>query len=78
MEQEVIIDKKGRVLIPKEVREKVGLQAGGKAMLRVEKEELIITPLVLPEGSLKSWKAASMKVHLLLTPWISRKCGNRK
>jgi AbrB family looped-hinge helix DNA binding protein len=49
MEQEVSIDEKGRVLIPKEAREKLGLQLGGKARLKIEKEKLIITPPVSPE-----------------------------
>lgn len=49
MEQEVTIDEKGRVLIPKEARDKLGLQSGGKARLKIEKEKLIITPPVSPE-----------------------------
>ncbi|NLF87260.1 AbrB/MazE/SpoVT family DNA-binding domain-containing protein [Candidatus Bathyarchaeota archaeon] len=44
-----MIDEKGRVLIPKEAREKIGLQPGGKARLKIEKEKLIITPPVSPE-----------------------------
>lgn len=53
MEQEVIIDEKGRVLIPKEAREKLGLQAGSKATLKIEKEKIIITPPVSPEEFIK-------------------------
>jgi AbrB family looped-hinge helix DNA binding protein len=47
--EEVIVDEKGRVLIPKKAREKIGLQAGGKARLKVEKERIIIMPPVSPE-----------------------------
>jgi AbrB family looped-hinge helix DNA binding protein len=47
--QEVNIDCKGRILIPKETRDKVGLQAGGKARLKIEKENIIIMPPVSPE-----------------------------
>ena len=47
--EEVAVDCKGRVLIPKEIREKVGLQPGGKARLRVEKESIIIMPPISPE-----------------------------
>jgi AbrB family looped-hinge helix DNA binding protein len=47
--EEVTVDNKGRVLIPKEVRDKVGLQTGGKARLKVEKEKIIIMPPISPE-----------------------------
>ncbi|MFA5365741.1 MAG: hypothetical protein WC325_11225 [Candidatus Bathyarchaeia archaeon] len=47
--QEVNIDHKGRVLIPKEARDKAGLQAGGKARLKIEKQNIIIMPPVSPE-----------------------------
>ena len=47
--EEVTVDNKGRVLIPKEVRDKVGLQAGGKARLKIEKENIIIMPPISPE-----------------------------
>jgi AbrB family looped-hinge helix DNA binding protein len=53
MEQEVIVDEKGRILIPKETREKLGLHAGGKATLRIENEKLIITPPVSPQEFIK-------------------------
>ena len=35
--EEVTVDRKGRVQIPKAVRDKVGLQVGGKARLKIEK-----------------------------------------
>lgn len=47
--EEVTVDNKGRVLIPKEVRDKVGLQAGGRARLKIEKENIIIMPPISPE-----------------------------
>ena len=53
MEQEIIIDDKGRILIPKEARERVGLKAGGKARLKIEEEKPIITPPVSPEEFIK-------------------------
>jgi AbrB family looped-hinge helix DNA binding protein len=49
MEQEVIVDKKGRILIPKDAREKIGLYTGSKARLKIEKEKIIIMPPVSPE-----------------------------
>jgi len=47
--EEVIVDDKGRVLIPKEARDRVGLKAGGKARLKVENERIIIMPPISPE-----------------------------
>lgn len=47
--EEIIIDDKGRILIPKKARNKIGLQAGGKARLRVEDERIIIMAPVSPE-----------------------------
>ena len=47
--EEVNVDDKGRVLIPKEVRDKVGLKAGGRARLKVENERIIIMPPIPPE-----------------------------
>jgi len=51
--EEVVVDEKGRVLIPKEIRDKVGLKAGGRARLKVEKENIIIIPPVSPEEFIK-------------------------
>ena len=47
--EEVVIDSKGRVLIPKQIREKVGLTPGGKARLKIDKATLVIIPPVSPE-----------------------------
>jgi len=47
--EEVSVDDKGRVLIPKEVRDRVGLKAGGRARLKVENERIIIMPPTSPE-----------------------------
>jgi AbrB family looped-hinge helix DNA binding protein len=51
--EEVTVDKKGRVLIPKEIRDEVGLQAGGKARLKIEKENIIVMPPISPEEFIK-------------------------
>ena len=53
MSMEVVVDDKGRVLIPKEIRDKVGLQAGGRARLKVEEENIVIMPPVSPEEFIK-------------------------
>lgn len=53
MTEEVIVDDKGRILIPKEARDKIGLQTGSKARIKVEKEKIIIMPPVQPEEFIK-------------------------
>ena len=47
--EEVTVDSKGRVQIPKAVRDKVGLQVGGKARLKIERENIVIMPPISPE-----------------------------
>ena len=47
--KEVSGDDKGRVLIPKEARDRVGLKAGGRARLKVENKRIIIMPSTSPE-----------------------------
>jgi AbrB family looped-hinge helix DNA binding protein len=51
--EEVAVDCKGRLLIPKEVREGVGLQLGGKARLKVQNETIVIMPPISPEEFIK-------------------------
>ena len=51
--EEVAVDNKGRILIPKEIRDKVGLQTGGKARLKIEKEKILIMPPISPQEFIK-------------------------
>ena len=51
--QEVNVDNKGRVQIPKAIRDKVGLQRGGKARLKIEKENIVIMPPISAEEFIK-------------------------
>lgn len=51
--EEVTVDHKGRVQIPKAVRDKVGLQVGGKARLKIEKENIVIMPPISAKGFIK-------------------------
>ncbi len=51
--EEVTVDNKGRVQIPKKIRDKVGLHVGGKARLKIEKENIIIMPPISPEEFIK-------------------------
>lgn len=47
--EEVTVDQKGRVQIPKAIRDKVGLHVGGKARLKIEKENIVIMPPISPD-----------------------------
>ena len=53
IEQDVIVDSKGRILIPKNVRDKAGLKLGGKARIKIERENIIISAPVSPEEFIK-------------------------
>ena len=55
--QEVTVDCKGRILMPKEARDKIGLQAGGKARLKIGKENIVIMPPVSPEEFIQEMEA---------------------
>ncbi len=78
MDQEVIVDEKGRILIPKEAREKIGLQTGGKARLRIEKEKLIITPPVSPEEFIKELEGCIKKGTPVIDPLDLKKMWEPK
>ena len=51
--QEVNVDHKGRVQIPKAIRDKVGLHTGGKARLKLDKENIVIIPPISAEEFIK-------------------------
>ena len=51
--EEVTVDNKGRVQIPKAIRDRVGLHLGGKARLKIEKENIVIMPPISPEEFIK-------------------------
>jgi AbrB family looped-hinge helix DNA binding protein len=51
--EEVTVDHKGRVQIPKAIRDKVGLHIGGKARLKIEKENIVIMPPISPQEFIK-------------------------
>ena len=44
----VTVDGKGRVLIPRELRERLGLRRGSRLRVRAEKARIVLEPL-LPE-----------------------------
>jgi AbrB family looped-hinge helix DNA binding protein len=78
MEQEVIVDKKGRILIPKEAREKIGLQTGGKARLKIEKEKLILLPPVSPEEFIREMEGCISEGTPTINPLDLKKMWESK
>ncbi|MBO3842872.1 MAG: AbrB/MazE/SpoVT family DNA-binding domain-containing protein [Candidatus Brockarchaeota archaeon] len=79
--EEVDVDDKGRVLIPKEVRDKVGLKTGGKARMKVENERIIIMPPVSPEEFINEMegciKEGTPRIHPLKLKEIWGRRGKR-
>lgn len=51
--EEVVVDDRGRILIPKELRDKVGLKPGSGARLEVKNGQIIITPPLSPQGFIR-------------------------
>ena len=49
MIQEIVIDEKGRIVIPKKIRDSLSLKAGIKVKLRMESDRLIIEKTLSPE-----------------------------
>ncbi len=49
MDEKVMLDEKGRLLIPKSMREKLGFHEGVKLKLTVEDGRIVITKLLSPE-----------------------------
>ena len=47
--EEVVVDDRGRILIPKKVRDELGLKPGYTARMEVKDDRLVITPPLSPE-----------------------------
>ena len=41
----VILEKQGRILIPKKIRERMGLRSGEEINLQIEENKLVLKPL---------------------------------
>jgi len=53
MAAEVVIDKKGRIVIPRHLRERLKLYAGGKVKLVLEEGKIAIVKSVIPKDFVK-------------------------
>ena len=76
--EEVTIDNKGRILIPKEIRDKVGLQTGGKARLKVEKEKILIMPPISPQEFIKEMEGCIIEGTPVLDPLKLKKIWEKE
>lgn len=56
MKANSVIDGKGKVRIPLEIREKMNLQAGEKVMLKIEDDKLIIVKTLTPNEFIETAK----------------------
>ena len=56
MTQETVIDDKGRIVIPKELRDSLGLKNGMKVKLCTEPNRIIIEKAVSPEEFIEKMK----------------------
>jgi AbrB family looped-hinge helix DNA binding protein len=65
---EVVVDCKGRILIPKEIRDRVGLQLRGKARLKVERGKVIIMPPISPEEFIKEMEGCIQEGNAKIDP----------
>ena len=68
---EVIVDERGRILIPKDIREQLGLQPGSPAKLEVDDGKLVVRPSLSPdefirlmEGCIKEGKPSIDPMNL--------------
>jgi len=66
--EEVTVDTKGRILIPKEFREKVGLQVGARAQLKIDKKNIVIMPPVSAEEFIKEMEGCIKEGHPTIDP----------
>jgi AbrB family looped-hinge helix DNA binding protein len=76
--EEVTVDRKGRIQIPKAVRDKVGLQIGGKARLKIEKENIVIMPPISPEEFIKEMEGCIKEGAPIMDPLELKKMWNPK
>jgi len=47
--EKVILEKQGRVLIPKSIREELGLRSGEEMSMEVDKSKIILKPFKSPK-----------------------------
>lgn len=80
--EEAIVDEKGRILIPKEIRERAGLKIGDRARLSVEGGKIVVEPPISPEEFIKEMegciKEGAPSIDPLKLKEMWEKAGDRK
>ncbi len=66
--EEAEVDDRGRILIPKHIRESLGLQPGRQARLEIEEGRLIITPPISPEEFIRKMEGCIKKGEPTMDP----------
>lgn len=59
--EEAAVDDKGRILIPKDLREKAGLKPGDRARLKVERGRIVIIPPISPQEFIQEMEGCIAK-----------------
>ena len=63
---EVTVSSKGQIVLPKSIRETLGLNEGERIRLRIEGNEIVLTPVrSVQKGSWKTWRGALRGTHAL-------------
>ncbi len=81
--KEVTVDEKGRILIPKETREKMGLRVGGKARLKLEKQKIIIMAPISSDDFIREMEGCIKEGTPTINPlelkkmWESKKVAKK-
>ena len=88
MEYEVSVDKQGRMVIPSQVRKRLGLSGGGKLLLRVINGKIELVPISKDlEKGVAKWKKMAMATRSKAFTedhaggdwkWVSREYAERK
>lgn len=88
MEYEVNVDRQGRMVIPSQVRRKLGLSGGGKLLLRVINGKIELVPISKDlEERVAEWKKMTMATRTRAFveehaggewKWVSREYAERK
>lgn len=65
MTSEIQIDNKGRILIPKDIREKLNLNFGEKLIIQIQDNEIHLKPKVSTKTLVNNMKTIRSKIKLM-------------
>jgi len=61
MAEEVVVDKKGRIVIPRHLRKELGFGEGVKVRLTLEEDRIVLTRSVTPEEFIQKMEGCIKK-----------------